>query len=113
MLNTDERIALVDSRARQRRRTTAKRSIAVLSSSCAVLLACLVGIGALLADPVAADVVGLYGASLLFNGVGGYVLVGLICFAAAVAITLGCLSYRRKSVNRNSDDGFKKGIDHE
>ena len=101
MLNTDERLALVDSRARARRRTNARRGIAVLSSSCAVLIACIAGIGALLADPVAADVVGLYGASLLFNGVGGYVVVGLVCFAAAVALTLGCISYRRKAERRN------------
>ena len=111
MLDLDSRVARVSTRARARRRTIEKRSIAVLSSSCAVLLACLAGVGAILADPVSGDVVGLYGASLLFNGVGGYVLVGLICFAAAVVITLCCISYRRKSEHRMSDVDIEKGLE--
>ena len=113
MLDTDARIARVNSRARLRRRTIAKRSIAALSSSCAVLLMCLVGLVTSLANPVSGDVVGLYGASLLFSDAGGYVLVGVTCFIAAVAITLGCVYYRRKSEHRNHDDGVEKDVDHD
>ena len=112
MLDADSRVSLVNSRVRSRRRKAAKRAIAALSSTCAVLVVALVGIVAALAKPGAGDVVGLYGATLKFSGVGGYVLVGVICFVAAVAITLGCISYRRKSVGSISTGGEKKDVDH-
>ncbi|MDO5116890.1 MAG: hypothetical protein Q4D34_00150 [Eggerthellaceae bacterium] len=113
MLDTDERIALVNSRVRAHRRAAAKRSITALSSSCVVLAVCLVGFIASFSQPISGDVVGLFGASLLFSGAGGYVLVGIICFIVAVIITLGCVSYRRKSEHRKSDDGVKKDVDHD
>ena len=112
MLNTDERIALVNSRVRSHRRAVAKRSIAALSSSCVVLAVCLVCLVVSFSRPVSGDVVGLYGASLLFSGVGGYVLVGIVCFIVAVAITLGCVSYRRKREQRNDDVSATKDVDH-
>jgi hypothetical protein len=112
MLDADSRVVLVNSRVRARRRARSNRSIALLSSTCAVLIVCLVGIIASFGATGSGDVVGLYGASLLFSGVGGYVLVGLICFIAAVVITLGCISYHRKSVNRSGEDGVKKDVDH-
>ena len=37
------------------------------------------------------DIHSVYGSFLLSDSVGGYVLVGVLCFAAAVVITLLCL----------------------
>lgn len=112
MLDANSRVALVNSRVRARKRARVNRSIAVLSSSCAVLVVALVSLVASLGTPGTGDVVGLYGASLLFSGAGGYVLVGIICFIAAVAITLGCVAYRRKLADRTGDGGVEKDVDH-
>ena len=112
MLNADERVALVTTRVRARRRASAKRSIAVLSSSCAVLLVCLVALVGSFAQPGVGDVVGLYGASILFSKAGSYVLVALISFVAAVGITLGCISYRHNSERRVRGVGEEKDVDH-
>lgn len=112
MMDVDARVARVNTRVRLRRRASAKRSIAALSSSCVVLLVCLVGTVTSMARPETGDVTGLYGTSLLFSDAGVYVLVGVICFVAAVALTLGCISYRRKSERRKNDDGVKKDVGH-
>ena len=113
MLDTDARITLVNSRVREQRRAAAKRSITVLSSVCTALVVCIVGFIGSFANATQGDVVGLYGSSLLFSDAGGYVLVGIISFIAAVAITLGCISYRRKSEQRKPDDLAGKDVDHD
>ncbi|MBR0464102.1 MAG: hypothetical protein IJJ23_06920 [Clostridia bacterium] len=37
-----------------------------------------------------------YGASIMPAAAGGYVLVGVICFAAAVGLTIACIHYRNR-----------------
>ena len=44
------------------------------------------------------------GTSMLDQSVGGYVLVGVISFAAAVAITLLCLRWKQKDSERSKSD---------
>ena len=46
----------------------------------------------------------VYGSFLLSDSVGGYVLVGVICFAAAVIITLLCLRKNNNKDRRLSGD---------
>jgi uncharacterized protein HemY len=41
-------------------------------------------------------VTGLYGTIMLFDDVGGYVMVGVLAFIAAVVITMLCIRYREK-----------------
>lgn len=113
MLNADERVALVKTRARARKRTVAKRRIASLSSACAVLLVCLVGLVASFSQLGEADVMGLYGSLVRYNQAGGYVIVALVSFAVAVAVTLGCVAYRNRSVGRIRSDGKEKDVNHD
>ncbi|MBO4505580.1 MAG: hypothetical protein IKX80_03520 [Lachnospiraceae bacterium] len=82
---------------KKRRKIT---ELAVATAVCAVLL--------VLSFVNMNDMVGiegiysLYGSFLLSDSVGGYVLVGVICFAAAVIITLLCL--RKNKDRRISGD---------
>ncbi|MBQ6453095.1 MAG: hypothetical protein IJJ14_01920 [Coriobacteriales bacterium] len=113
MLDTDARIRLVESRVHAQRRAAVNRSISVLSSACAALVVGIVGLIASFSHASSGDVIELYGSSLLFSDAGGYVLVGVISFVAAVAITLGCISYRRKSEQRAPQDRAGKDVDHD
>ena len=48
---------------------------------------------------------GLYGAMLLFEDAGGYVLAAVLSFAAAVVITVLCIHSReRTKKNKNNDN---------
>lgn len=42
------------------------------------------------------DVAGMYGAILLHEGAGGYVLVAVISFTMAVVITVLCIKFGKK-----------------
>ena len=84
---------------KKRRKIT---ELAVATAVCAVLL--------VLSFANMNDMVGIegiysvYGSFLLSDSVGGYVLVGVICFAAAVIITLLCLRKNNNKDRRLSGD---------
>ena len=54
---------------------------------------------------------GIFGAMLLREDAGGYVLVGVVAFTAAAAITALCFRLRGKEKRRN--DGADKPARHE
>ena len=54
---------------------------------------------------------GAFGAMLLREDAGGYVLVGVVCFAAAVVITALCFRLRNRENQRK--DGADKPARHE
>lgn len=98
MRNTEERTGAVLLRARKLREKRAKALNAALAALCCVLTVCLAGaFSVLTGGSRAGHVPGFYGSVLLYDGAGGYVLVGVIAFAAAVAITLACINYRNKN----------------
>ncbi len=51
-----------------------------------------------------------YGAFMLPNEAGGYILVGVISFAVAVIVTLICLRYRGR--NKSSPKDIEKNIEN-
>lgn len=92
-----ERIKAVHSKAVEIRRQTERRIISGLSACSLCLLAVIVrvmsGLNGL-HESLQSD--GFTGSSLLGSGAGGYVLVGVVSFAAAVIITVVCIKYRRR-----------------
>lgn len=50
----------------------------------------------------------VYGALMLPNEAGGYILVGVLCFVAAVIITLLCIKYRSRSESGHGDGDAKE-----
>ena len=50
---------------------------------------------------------GMYGSMLLYQDAGGYVLVGVASFTAAVVITALCMKYRNREKKRDTEEEEK------
>ena len=97
MRGTDERVALAVARTRILDRRRERRRVAGLSAlSGGLLTALLVTIGRFSGAGHGLPTGELTGASLLADSAGGYVLVAVLSFAAAVAVTTMCFRYRRR-----------------
>lgn len=96
-MDTEERTRMVKIRVRERLRRQARRSIYRLSALCAVLFAALVGMCGALDGGGGPFLVDVYGAVLLRRSMGGYVLVGVVSFSAAVLLTVACIRYRERA----------------
>ena len=111
MYDTTERVRRVKQTALrliQKRERTALRRLGTL---CTVLALGLTGALAHFTDGApGAAVQGAYGATLLADSAGGYVLVGVVCFAAAVVITALC--YRLRIMENQKKDGTDKPNRH-
>ena len=97
MYDTKTRVGLVKRQVREKKLRHEKHVLRGLSVLCLFLCISLMGtIGAStgFAQPAAP---GMYGAILLHEDVGGYVLVGVISFTAAVVITVLCIKYRDRN----------------
>ncbi len=103
MYDTKTRTALVKARVRAARRRQARRGVYGLGAVCTALLAALTGmVGA--AGDVQAATAGTFGTMLLHEAAGGYVLVGVASFTAAVVVTVLCIRCRR---GRRGESGAK------
>ena len=90
MYDTEKRVAIVKKRIAEHRRRQARRSIRSLSALCVLLFLSLVGtVGTVRGQPI--DAAGMYGAILLHESAGGYVLLAVATFMLAVVITVVCM----------------------
>lgn len=98
MRTAEERLALLHRRAAALRRKRDRRALRSWGAATAGLLAALIGLTVLL-DPVAHGLgqSGSTGATLLSEGAGGYVLVGVIAFMAGVALTAALIRRGKKT----------------
>ena len=86
MYDTKTRIALVKKRMHEYRRRQERRTVCRLSVLCTLLFLSLVGAtGIMQSQPI--NVTGMYGTRQIKEDAGGYVLVAVISFTAAVVIT--------------------------
>ena len=111
MYDTARRVALVKQRVRENNRRRQRRGIYGLSAACMLLLAALMQTAGTVVGPGQPEAWGAFGAMLLREDAGGYVLVGVVCFAAAVVITALCFRLRSKENRRK--DGTDKPNRHE
>ncbi|MEG2455569.1 MAG: hypothetical protein RSC08_04870 [Oscillospiraceae bacterium] len=93
--STAHRTQLVLRKVKGIRRRRENRKVAGLSAVCLLVLVFLGSAAQSIAGSTA-DVSGLFGSVLLHEGAGGYVLAGLIAFAAGVVITLLCIKSKHK-----------------
>lgn len=110
MYDTTMRVELVKARIKEIQRQHEKKCLYRLSALCVMLVASLVRTlygAAGLGQPV---LFGMYGTILLHEDMGGYILVGIISFAAAVIITLLCIRYKegQKKSDKSLDDDTKE-----
>lgn len=102
-MTTEERVRSLHARMNDLIRARERRKTGTIGGACIVLAACLIlllfgGGMSCIGGPA-----GMYsGASMLFGNAGGYVLVALIAFTAAVIITVLCIRWRSKNDRRKT-----------
>ena len=94
MYDTARRVALVKKRRHEYARRKQQREICGLSAACMLLFAALMQAAGTVVGPGQPEAWGVFGAMLLREDAGGYVLVGVVSFAAAAAITALCIWLR-------------------
>ena len=96
MYDTARRVALVKQQVRENTRRRQRREVISLSALCLLLFTALAkGADALIVQGQTAAQ-GVFGAMLLREDAGGYVLVAVVSFAAAAAITALCFRLRSR-----------------
>ena len=96
MYDTKKRVALVKQQMAVHRRRQARQRVHRLSTLCVLLFLSLIGTVGMMVQGQPIDAAGMYGAILLHEGVGGYVLVAVSSFTAAVVITAVCIRFRKR-----------------
>ena len=96
MYDTARRVALVKQRVRENTRRRQRRGIYGLSAACMLLFAVLTQAAGTVVAPGQTATWGVFGAMLLREDAGGYVLVAVVSFAAAAAITALCIRLRNR-----------------
>ena len=105
MYDTARRVALVKKRVRENTRRKQKRGIFRLSAACLLLFAALMQTAGTLLGPGQPEAWGSFGAMLLREDAGGYVLVSVVSFAAAAAITALCIRLRNRETQNKGGTG--------
>ena len=111
MYDTARRVALVKQRVRENTRRRQRRGIYGLSAACMLLFAVLTQAADVFAVQGQTAAWGAFGAMLLREDAGGYVLVAVVSFAAAVVITALCFQLRKRENQKK--DGTDKPTRHE
>ena len=105
MYDTTRRVELVKRQIRKNTRRRQKRGIGRLSAVCMLLFAALMQAAGTVVGPGQPEAWGVFGAMLLREDAGGYVLVAVVSFAAAVAITALCFRLRiRENQKKDGTD---------
>ena len=96
MYDTARRVALVKQRVRENTRRRQQHGIYGLSAACMLLFAVLMQAISTVVRPGQTAAWGVFGTRLLREDAGGYVLVAVVSFAAAAAITALCIRLRNR-----------------
>ena len=110
MYDTARRVELVKRQIRKNTRRRQKRGIGRLSAVCMLLFAALLQTADRVVGQGQTAAWGGFGAMLLREDAGGYVLVGVVSFAAAVVITALC--FRLRIMENQKKDGTDKPNRH-
>ena len=111
MYDTARRVTLVKQRVRENTRRKRQRGIYGLSAACMLLFAVLMETAGTVVGPGQPEAWGAFGAMLLREDAGGYVLVAVVSFAAAAAITTLCFRLRNRENQKKG--GADKHARHE
>ena len=105
MYDTARRVALVKQRVRENNHRRQRRGIYGLSAACMLLCAVLTQAAGTVVGPGQTAAWGVFGAMLLRQDAGGYVLVAVVSFAAAAAITALCFRLRNRENQKKDGTG--------
>ena len=96
MYDTARRVALVKQRVQENTRRRQRREVISLFAACMLLCAALMQTAGTVVGPGQPEAWGVFGAMLLRQDAGGYVLVAVVSFAAAAAFTALCFRLRNR-----------------
>ena len=96
MYDTAKRVALVKRRVHERSRRKRRREEISLSAVCLLLFTALMQTAGTAVGRGQPEAWGVFGAMLLREDAGGYVLVAVVSFVAAAAITALCFRLRNR-----------------
>ena len=96
---------------RENTRRRQRREAISLSAACILLFAVLMQAAGIVVGPGQPEAWGAFGAMLLREDAGGYVLVAVVSFAAAAAITALCIRLRNRETQNKGGTG--KPAQHE
>lgn len=102
MYDTARRMELVKRRVREMNRRKQRRGIYSLSAVCMLLLAALLQAAGMVLGQGQPAAQGIFGAMLLREDAGGYVLLGVMSFAAAVVLTVVCIRLRDRETEKET-----------
>ena len=105
MYDTARRVALVKQRVRENTRRRQRREVISLSAACILLCAALMQTAGTVVGPGQTAAWGVFGAMLLREDAGGYVLVAVVSFAAAATITALCFRLRIRENRKKGGTG--------
>ena len=105
MYDTARRVALVKQRVRENTRRRQRREAISLSAVCMLLFVVLMQAAGTVVGPGQTAAWGVFGAMLLREDAGGYVLVAVVSFAAAAAITALCFRLRNRENQKKDGTG--------
>ena len=97
MYDTARRVALVKQRVRENTRRRQRHEAISLSAFCLMLFTALAGAADALIVRGQTAAWGVFGTRLLREDAGGYVLVAVVSFAAAVVVTVFCTRLRKNN----------------
>ena len=105
MYDTARRVALVKQRVRENTRRRQRCEAISLSALCLMLFTALAKVADALIVRGQTAAQGVFGTMLLREDAGGYVLVGVVSFAAAATITALCFRLRNRENRRKDGTG--------
>ena len=105
MYDTVRRVALVKQRVQENTHRRQRREAISLSAVCMLLCAALIQTAGTVVGPGQTAAWGVFGAMLLREDAGGYVLVAVVSFAAAAAITALCFRLRNRENQKKDGTG--------
>ena len=105
MYDTARRVTRVKQRVRETTRRRQRHEAISLSAACMLLCAALTQAAGTVVGPGQTAAWGVFGAMLLREDAGGYVLVAVVSFAAAAAITALCFRLRNRENQKKDRTG--------
>ena len=105
----EESLRQIETRSRKIRYRKQRRNVGLLATMTALVLMVSIAVGySLVGMKEPGSLESVYGSFILSEEAGGYVIVGVLCFVAAVILTLVCVRWKersdRKGCGNNNND---------
>ena len=109
MNDTARRVALVKQRVQEMGRQRRRREVGGLSAVCLLLFAALMQAAGTLIGQGQTVAQGVFGAMLLREDAGGYVLVGVAAFTVASVLKIVCMRLQEYKKQKKGNETEKEG----